>query len=264
MNSKKAFTGGYYILLVEDDKMSQVVVTGMIKKLNLGWVEIAENGKEAVKMFCSHRFDLILMDGEMPQMSGIDAALAIRAIEKDKDLSRTPIIALTAHTTEEDKALFLDSGMDEFLEKPLSPTRLNQAVQKVILQRSFEAKPQEIRDLESTIDLQQLKRIMAGNKALLYNCLQTFESTYPPLLSKMTACIEKNEYDELKENAHRLKGMLKYLAAHNAATLAEQLESQGGTGNPTSANLTVQVQALDDECLKIIDRVKQVLAENFS
>jgi len=105
---------------------------------------------------------------------------------------------------------------------------------------------------------------MAGNKSLLYNCLQTFESTYLPLLSKMTACIEKNEYDELKENAHRLKGMLKYLAAHNAATLAEQLESQGGTGNPTSANLTVQVQALDDECLKIIDRVKQVLAENFS
>ena len=123
MNSKNEFPSGYYILLAEDDKMSQMVVSGMIKRLNLGRVEIAENGKEAVKMFCSHRFDLILMDGEMPEMNGIDAALEIRSIEKDKDLLRTPIIALTAHATEEDRALFLKSGMDEFLKKPISRKR---------------------------------------------------------------------------------------------------------------------------------------------
>nr|WP_320190533.1 response regulator [uncultured Desulfobacter sp.] len=264
MNDKKVFSGGYYILLAEDDKMNQVVVTGLIKMLNLGRVEIVENGKEAVKMFSSHRFDLILMDGEMPEMNGINAALAIRAIEKDKNLSPTPIIALTAHTTKEDKNLFLNSGMDEFLEKPLNIDALAKAVQKVIRQGSFNAKPKETQEIDMTIDVQELKRIMGGEKSLLDQCLQAFETDYPLLMSKMTACIEKDEYGELKENAHRLKGMLKYLAAHNAADLAEQLESQGGAGNAESADLTVLVQALDSECLKIIDRIKQVLAGEFS
>lgn len=270
MNDKKAFPGGYDILLAEDDKINQLVVTGFIKKLNLGRVEIVENGKEAVKMFCSHRFDLILMDGEMPEMNGIDATLEIRAIEKDKDLLRTPIIALTAHATAEDKALFLNSGMDEFLKKPLSPEALNKAVQKVVRKRfahvifggEIDEKTGDGRNLEGPIDLQELKRIMRGKKSLLEKCLQAFESNYPALIAKITTCIEKNEYDELKNNAHRLKGMLKYLAAHNAVTHVEQLESMGVAGNARRADITVQ--ALNDECLKIIDCVKQVLEVDFS
>ena len=272
MNDKKPFPVGYYILLAEDDKINQVVVTGLIKMLNLGRVEIVENGKEAVKMFCSHRFDLILMDGEMPEMNGIDAALAIRAIEKDKDLSRTPIIALTAHTTQKDKALFLNSGMDEFLTKPLSPEALKKTVQNVIRKTASDvisggkadAKTKDSRDLEGAIDVPELRRIMTGQKSLLDKCLQAFESTYPPIMAKITACIEKNEYDALENNAHHLKGMLKYLAAHNAATLAAQLESVGGAGDDRSADLSVQVQALNDACLNVIDRIKQILAEDFS
>jgi len=271
MNDKKAVPGGYYLLLAEDDKINQVVVTNFIKKLNLGRVEIVENGKEAVKMFCSHRFDFILMDGEMPEMNGIDATLKIRAIEKDKNLLRTPIIALTAHTTAEDRAVFLKSGMDEFLKKPLSPEALNKAVQKVVRKRfthvisggEIYEKTGDGRNLEGHIDLQELKRIMRGKKSLLENCLQAFESTYLSLIAKITTCIEKNEYDELKNNAHRLKGMLKYLAAHNAATLAGQLESMGVAGNTTtSADITVQT--LNDECLKIIDCIKQVFEVDFS
>ena len=264
MNDKKMCPDGYYILLAEDDKMNQLAVTGLIKILKLGRVEIAKTGKEAVDMFCSHRFDLILMDGEMPEMNGIDATLAIRAIEKDKNLPRTPIIALTAHGTQEAKELFLNSGMDEFLKKPIDPATLKKAVQNVIQQNSSDTKSEDIRDLKSTIDVQELKRIMAGKKSLLEKCLQAFEVNYQPLISKMTACIEKKMYDELKENIHNLKGMLKYLAACNAITLAEDLESMGSTGNATRSDLFVLVQALDDECIKVIDKIKQILATSFS
>nr|WP_319495257.1 response regulator [uncultured Desulfobacter sp.] len=260
MNDKKVFPDGYYILLAEDDKMNQLAVTGLIKILKLGRVEIAKTGKEAVNMFCSHRFALILMDGEMPEMNGIDATLAIRAIEKDKNLPRTPIIALTAHGTQEAKDLFLNSGMDEFLKKPLDPAALKTAVQNVIQQNSSGEKSEDIRDLKSTIDVQELKRIMAGKKSLLEKCMQAFEADYSALVSKMAACIEKKGYDELKENIHSLKGMLKYLAAHRAVKLAEDLEYVGGTGKATNADLTAQVQALNDECLNVIDKIKQILA----
>ena len=270
MNDKTQVSGGYSILLAEDDKMNQVVVAGLIKMLNLGRVEIVENGKEAVNMFCAHRFDLILMDGEMPEMNGIDAALAIRDVEKDKGLPRTPIIALTAHTTQEDKTLFLNSGMDEFLEKPLNPEALNNAVQKAIREKSVdvisngEAEAKGNQNLESPIDIQELKRVMAGKKTLLGKCLDAFESTYPPLVANMTDCIAKKTYDELQNDAHRLKGMLKYLAARKAVTLSEQLESAAETGNASPPNLTVQVQALNDECIKIVDSIRQVLAGDFS
>ncbi|WP_321491987.1 response regulator [uncultured Desulfobacter sp.] len=275
MDEKKAFTGGSSILLAEDDKMNQVVVAGLIKKLNLGRVQIAQNGKEAVQMFCSHPFDLILMDGQMPEMNGIDAALAIRAIEKDKHMSRTPIIALTAHAAQEDKELYLSSGMDDFLIKPLNPDALKQAVQNLVRKKAPHAispgdadeKPENApglksSDLKDCINVKELKQIMGGKKQLLDKCLQTFEAAYPVQMAELTRCIEKEEYDGLNENAHRLKGMFKYLAAANAVTLIEQLESMGGAQNVTGAHTTVQ--ALHDECLKIIDSIKQILKENFS
>ena len=272
MNDKMVDSGGYSILLAEDDKMNQVVVSGLIKMLNLGRVEIVENGKDAVNMFCNHRFDLILMDGEMPEMNGIDATLAIRAVEKDKGLERTPIIALSAHTTQEDKVRFLKSGIDEFLEKPLNPKTLDNVVQKVIQEKRADViskgkadiKSQSSHNLESAVDVQELKRIMTGETSLLDKCLQSFESTYPPLVEKMTDCIDKKAYDELQKNAHRIKGMLKYLAAINAAALAEQLESAAEAGNADSAELFSLVQALNDECLKVIDKIRQILAIGFS
>ena len=145
------------------------------------------------------------------------------------------------------------------MKKPLNPKALNKAVQKVVRKKCCSAKVEDRWDLESAINVQDLKRIMAGNKSLLDNCLQTFESTYPPQIKKITTCIEKNEYHGLKESAHRLKGMLKYLAAHNAVKLAEQLESMGIAGNAAGADITVQ--ALNNECLKIVDSIKQVLKE---
>lgn len=270
MNDKKTFTGGYYILLAEDDKMNQVVVSGLIKTLKLGRVEIAANGKEAVNMFCSHRFDLILMDGEMPEMNGIDAALKIRAIEKEKNLSPTPIIALTAHTTQEDRDLFFKSGVDDFVTKPLNPEQFKQAVQQVVRKSSFHGKShgqvgektENIPDLKGTIDVPELKRIMTGKASLLDKCLQTFESTFPDQIENITRSIEKNEHDGLKKSAHRLKGMLKYLAAHKAVTLVEQLESMAVSENTTKADITVQ--ALNEECLKIIDSIRLILERDFS
>lgn len=275
MDEKKAVTGGYSILLAEDDKMNQVVVASLIKKLNLGRVQIAQNGKEAIEMFCSHPFDLILMDGQMPEMNGLDAALAIRAIEKDNDMSRTPIIALTAHAAQADRDLYLNNGMDEFLIKPLNPDALKQAVHNLVREKAphvtspgnAHEKPENApgpksSDVKGSINVKELKQIMGGKKSLLDKCLQTFESAYPLQMAELTRCIEKEEYEGLKDNAHRLKGMFKYLAAANAVTLIEQLESMGGAQNVTGAHITVK--ALHNECLKIIDSLKQILKENFS
>jgi len=113
------------ILLVEDNLLNQRVVTFSLKKFQHE-VSIANNGVEAVEMFMKNKFDVILMDIMMPVMDGLEATVKIREIENNQAVEkRTPIIALTANTMDNDKEKCISYGMDEFLAKPFDIEKLN-------------------------------------------------------------------------------------------------------------------------------------------
>lgn len=112
------------ILLVEDNILNQRVVTFSLKKYNHE-VVIANNGVEAIEKFREHKFDVILMDIMMPVMDGIEATVKIREIEISDSLDkRTPIIALTANTMDNDRDKCLSYGMDDFMAKPFDIEKL--------------------------------------------------------------------------------------------------------------------------------------------
>ncbi|MCP3945169.1 MAG: response regulator [Desulfobacteraceae bacterium] len=259
----KDFTGRYNILLAEDDKMNQIVAINLIEKMKLGDVQIAQNGREAVEMFSSGRFDLILMDGQMPLMSGIDATLAIRALEKKENLSRIPIIALTAHAMKQDRQTFINCGMDDYITKPINRAALTNSIQTFLggtLKKTLAEKTAPSQDLQGIIDLEELKAIMTGNRSLLTKCLHTFSSTYKPVVDKINRCIQENDYAGLKKNAHRLKGTLKYLAAHQAVKMTQQLEQMGLSKNMVGGNKIID--ALNKECENIIQSLKIILEKD--
>ena len=109
------------VLLVEDHPVNQVLATTLLTK----WghtVVLARDGQEAVDLFPGMRWDLVLMDMQMPVMGGIDATRLIRAGEPHGQ--RTPIIAMTANALESDRQACLDAGMDEHLAKPFSAATL--------------------------------------------------------------------------------------------------------------------------------------------
>lgn len=110
------------ILLVEDSRINQQL---MIQLLNRkGWqADIAQNGQEALERYHSTNYDMILMDIQMPVMDGYEATRRIREEER-RTQAHIPIIALTANATEEDKGKSMDSGMDEFLTKPVKSEKL--------------------------------------------------------------------------------------------------------------------------------------------
>ncbi|MCP3940288.1 MAG: response regulator [Desulfobacteraceae bacterium] len=116
------------ILLVEDNKVNQRVVNSFLRKTN-HTVTIANNGIEAVKIASKEKFDLILMDNQMPLMGGIEATKKIREMES-KNQIKTPIIALTANTMAGDRENFLQAGMDDYLSKPLKKKNLFQLLSK--------------------------------------------------------------------------------------------------------------------------------------
>jgi len=112
------------ILLVEDNLLNQRIVLFSLKKYN-HVVTIANNGLEAVEKFRAEEYDVILMDIMMPVMDGLEATVKIREVEQINKVSkRTPIIALTANTMDNDRNKCLSYGMDEFMSKPFDIEKL--------------------------------------------------------------------------------------------------------------------------------------------
>ncbi|MBL0708482.1 MAG: response regulator [Sulfurimonas sp.] len=123
-NNKHIYFKGHKVLLAEDNQANQAFMKVVFKKLHLEF-DIANDGLQAVEAFKNDQYDLILMDENMPNLSGIEATKAIAKIEKEQNLRHTPIIALTANALEGDRERFLDAGMDEYLTKPLDRVKLN-------------------------------------------------------------------------------------------------------------------------------------------
>lgn len=111
------------ILIAEDNKTNQFVITSMLKKLDVE-ICIAENGHIAVEKCSSFNPDIVLMDVSMPVMNGLEATSAIRSREHKDSLPRVPIVALTANAMRGDREKCLDVGMDDYLSKPVNKKAL--------------------------------------------------------------------------------------------------------------------------------------------
>ncbi|MBU3914682.1 response regulator, partial [bacterium] len=127
ISQKKGPAESYNILLAEDNKMNQKVILHMLGKMG-HTITVANNGREAVTAFEKETFDFILMDGQMPVMSGIEATAEIR--RKEEKGAHIPIIALTANSMKGDRERFLAEGMNGYVTKPIKKDALNETIHK--------------------------------------------------------------------------------------------------------------------------------------
>jgi two-component system, sensor histidine kinase and response regulator len=122
---------GLCILLAEDNLVNQKLATRLLEKAG-HMVVVAANGRQALEALESANFDLVLMDVQMPEMDGLDAAAAIRERER-RTLEHLPIIAMTAHAMKGDRERCLAAGMDGYIAKPIRPGDLCQAIEQFVL-----------------------------------------------------------------------------------------------------------------------------------
>jgi signal transduction histidine kinase/ActR/RegA family two-component response regulator len=116
-----------HLLVVEDVRANQMFITMVLDRHAISY-DIANDGVEAVEMFREKRYDLILMDENMPRMNGIEATAEIRAIERQEKREPIPIIALTANAVAGDRERLLKAGMDEYISKPVNPDTLIRSI----------------------------------------------------------------------------------------------------------------------------------------
>ena len=118
------------IILAEDNRVNQIFAKRLLEK-RVYKLTVANNGLEVLNLLSQDSFDLVLMDIQMPEMDGFEAAAAIRAQESGSD-RHIPIVAMTAHAMKEDRDKCLGAGMDDYVSKPIDPMALAAAIDRVM------------------------------------------------------------------------------------------------------------------------------------
>ncbi len=121
-----------WILLAEDNKINQLVGMKQLNRLGYQNVQVVSNGIEAVAAWERDEYRVIIMDCQMPEMDGYQAARKIRELERERNLPATRIIAMTAHAMQGARELCLAAGMDDYISKPVSESALKTALEKAL------------------------------------------------------------------------------------------------------------------------------------
>jgi two-component system, sensor histidine kinase and response regulator len=136
------------VLVAEDNAVNQLLATRLLEKRGHR-VVMATNGREALEALAKERFDLVLMDVQMPEIDGLQATLALREKEKEKDDGfHQPVIALTAHAMKGDQERCLAAGMDGYLTKPIGPQELDAILEIYMARHLSAANTPEVVDLK--------------------------------------------------------------------------------------------------------------------
>jgi signal transduction histidine kinase/CheY-like chemotaxis protein/HPt (histidine-containing phosphotransfer) domain-containing protein len=203
------------ILVVEDNEINQSLIKHLFKSWGLNY-DLAKNGKEAIDKLILNKYELILMDIQMPEMDGYTATQEIR----QKLKLTTPIIAMTAHAFagERDKCLYL--GMNEYISKPIQEEQLYQLIGKYSSLNAISEK-QKSKDFTiengkyKYIDLQYMKEISNGNIEYEKTVTEQFIETIPPDLQMIEKAWQSKEIDGLKQLAHNMKTSVSVMGLTN-------------------------------------------------
>ncbi|MBL4698385.1 MAG: response regulator [Phycisphaerales bacterium] len=228
---------GAKILVAEDNSVNQMVIGELLKSVGVE-VTIVNNGAEAVAHADSGDYSIILMDCEMPEVDGYEATRWIRKQEcSSKQKSHIPIIALTANAIQGDRERCVDSGMDDYLTKPVNAKKLFSTLLKWHSNPddSHESPHQSEKILETEavtdneedqlIDLNGALERCAGSTDVLCMVLEEFERVTKDTEQELEQFLHEMDMESLRKQAHSLKGAASNIGAIELADLAGKMES---------------------------------------
>lgn len=217
------FTG--QVLIVEDNPVNQLVLSRLLNCFGLQ-PQIASHGVEALKLVEQQRYDLILMDIQMPDMDGYQVTARIRQLEQQGGIARQPIVAITAYARSEDREACLQAGMDDYLSKPIEQDRLTAVLLHWLSPQTSAVDPES--SAPSTIPddailptasasqifqpAEALKQL-AGDSDLLREIVQIFLRDAPSCLAELDEAVRQRDHASMRKQAHRFKTLAGYLSA---------------------------------------------------
>jgi signal transduction histidine kinase/DNA-binding NarL/FixJ family response regulator len=214
------------VLVVDDNAVNRAVAAGLIEQQG-HVVSAAANGREAVAAARGQRFDLILMDLQMPELDGLEATARIR--ESESALGRrTPIVAMTARAAEGDRARCLAGGMDDYVSKPVSKEKLLAAIANACSLKPAAVPASDVSPSRESgsFDGATLLEQFEGDQDLLDRIATIFAESTPELLQKLRSRAEHADAPGVARFAHTLRGSLANIGAKHGAHLAAEIEER--------------------------------------
>jgi PAS domain S-box-containing protein len=241
------------VLLAEDNEVNQKLATRLLQKRGHR-VVVAVNGQQALNALSQSRFDLVLMDVQMPEMDGIQATSALRASEAGTDRHQ-PVIALTALVMQGDRERCLAAGMDGYLSKPIRPRALDDVLDMYLAQKrqsetvsekapttSAEPSPASVHD---PVDDRELLERVGDDREFLTELVSLFREDGPKQLARIRKALEQKDAGEVLRCAHSLRGTLANLGERSAADLAAEIELAGKSEDLPGAGAALQSLELE-------------------
>lgn len=267
--NQSAQFAGKQILLAEDNPTNLLVASAMLEKLGC-IVTPAGNGQEALELFRKIRFEVILMDCNMPEMDGFEATRAIRSIEKEMLLERTPIIAFTAHAMKGDDQACYEAGMDDYITKPVKRQEIITILSKWMADTSREQgggySGQDTSKSENAdgpwppkdgMDLSILAETKELLEAKFEIMLEKFMKEATDLVFMIVSGSNKNDLRAVSDGAHALKSSSAMIGAIKLSKFAERLEQASrfrvGNINPDDLALITNMQ---DELMEVKNYIR--------
>lgn len=237
------------VLVVEDNEVNQAVATHLLNRANIS-VDICHNGEEALTQVQLKPYKAVLMDIQMPVMDGLEATRQIRAF--GSHYVDIPIVAMTAHATQEHRKESFEAGMNEHISKPVDPLELYRILSRYISVEAVDARKLNVAETmtvtpaeksaddrpsndeaEATLKLpERLEGLeisealgrLGGNQKLYLKILTTFYQTQSSLVQDVEEALANNDTDRARLLLHTTKGSAANISANDLSSAAAQFE----------------------------------------
>jgi CheY-like chemotaxis protein/HPt (histidine-containing phosphotransfer) domain-containing protein len=222
-----------HVLLVEDNRINQQVAVHTLERMG-HTVAVANHGGEALSLLAASKFDLILMDIQMPEMDGLTATRIIRETERTTR-AHIPIVAMTAHAMKGDRETCLEAGMDEYVTKPIHASRIEEAILRTLTGwPPPEGDNQEKQSATPLVDIWNPAHTLenlGGDPSLFRDVVRIFLEENPRHIKRLRQAIAESDAESIEKATHSLKGELGYIGSPKLVQQAKELEDAGRNRN---------------------------------
>jgi two-component system sensor histidine kinase/response regulator len=228
------------VLVAEDNLINQRVAQRTLELIGCT-SEVVENGREALDAVLASTFDVVLMDCQMPEMDGFEASRQIRAHESGR---RTPIIAMTAGISDDDRERCREAQMDAYITKPVTLEQLRETIARLIHPPAERASSEEPRvpPIEDVLDrhtLDELNVLGGGDAEFVRELVRLFNEQAPRYLEVARVALGVGDLLAVSKAAHSMKSSSGYLGARRLSELCRELEKVAREGDRAASARTI-------------------------
>jgi len=244
------------ILVADDDPSNRELLTELLHNSGHSVTTVLD-GQEVLAALAKEQFEVVLMDEEMPRMSGLEAARAI--VEASKKGERRPIIVgISGNSTKEDEARCLAAGMDAFFAKPVRAAELFSVLAMLARRVPSGPPPAEAEPGELTVAslTAHLDRATGSSNKIARSLVKTFLEDAPKKMHVIRRAVEEKDAGALAAAAHALKGSLSLIGASKAAGTTRNLQAMGRLGNLDGA--ASELAVLESEYKELMALLKML------